>query len=233
LEPTIPIRDNKRKKEKAMKKVLFGTFVLLLAVVMAFGNVMASGNPVAYPGFSGGDAAAQCALLGDYQYAYKFDNWTGNNVSYGGISITGADMYAFDWAATHGIGAVIVKAGNGANVWFYDPQVKAGTGLYGYENKEISHVTFCWNPDPYLGEWCSPGYWRQDHHLDSWPVPTTTLYNDVLDPDLADNPTLLYVLQNPQIYGGIITNKVADWLSAQHPDVDFLGTRVEDSCPLN
>jgi hypothetical protein len=46
------------------------------------------------------------------------------------------------------------------------------------------------------------------------------------------NPTLLQVLQNPQWYGGDAFNKVGDLLSATHPDVDFDGTRVENSCPL-
>lgn len=82
------------------------------------------------------------------------------------LTILNSDGKVFDWSSSpNSIGAVIVKAGQGANVWFYDPQVWSDTGLYGYDNKAISHVTFCWNPDPEMGQWCSPGYWRQDQHL--------------------------------------------------------------------
>jgi hypothetical protein len=41
------------------------------------------------------------------------------------------------------------------------------------------------------------------------------------------------VISTPQCYGGEAANAVADILSAAHPDVDFYGTRVEGSCPLN
>jgi hypothetical protein len=87
---------------------------------------------------------------------------------------------------------------------------------------------------PKGGEWCSPGYWRQPHHLDSGPVSTDTLYNDVISsPSVAGDPTLLEVLQNPRTYKGKAFNAAGDYLSAQSTDVDFDGTRVEDSCPLN
>ena len=29
-----------------------------------------------------------------------------------------------------------------------------------------------------VGEGCTPGYWKQDQHFDSWPVPTTTTLAD-------------------------------------------------------
>ncbi len=88
------------------------------------------------------------------------------------------------------------------------------------------------------GEWCSPGYWRQPHHLDSWAatgISTGEFYNDYFGPVFADNPTLLQVLQSPQIYnrrGSGSFNNVGDLLSGAHPDVDFDGERVEN-CPLN
>jgi len=41
------------------------------------------------------------------------------------------------------------------------------------------------------------------------------------------------VLQSPQYYGGDAFNAVGDLLSAAHPDVNFNGERIEDSCPLN
>ena len=59
------------------------------------------------------------------------------------------------------------------------------------------------------------------------------LYNALFDPDLAGDPTLQEVLDNPQINGGEAMNNVADFLSAAHPGVDLQGDRVEDSCPLS
>ena len=97
------------------------------------------------------------------------------------------------------------------------------------------------------GEWCSPGYWRQDQHLDSWAATnyaitdsfsaalgySVTLSKKGEREGASDNPTLLQVLQNPQWYGGDDFNAVGDLLSDAHPDVNFGGERVEDSCPLN
>jgi hypothetical protein len=173
----------------------------------------------------------------------------GNLIHSNTLTILTSDGKVFDWSASpNGIGAVIVKAGQGANVWFYDPQVKSDSGLYGYDNKDISHVTFCWHLD-YTppGEWCSPGHWRQPQHLDSWEA-TGFSHDDLFSDKLGDypplsklgmrdgataSPTLLQVLQAPQYYGGDAFNAVGDLLSEAHPDVDFLGMRVEDGCPLN
>lgn len=101
-------------------------------------------------------------------------------------------------------------------------------------------------PPPPGDQWCSPGYWRQEHHLDSWPttISPDDPFVDALGyaPTLSrkgerdgatTNPTLWEVLQNPQWYGGDDFNAVGDLLSAAHPDVNFTGERVEDSCPLN
>lgn len=96
-------------------------------------------------------------------------------------------------------------------------------------------------------QWCSPGYWRQTQHLDSWEATGYSpddLFYDALGyyPILSakgmmdgapTNPTLWDVLQNPEWYGGDAFNAVGDLLSAAHPDVSFGGERVENSCPLN
>lgn len=96
-------------------------------------------------------------------------------------------------------------------------------------------------------EWCSPGYWRQPHHLDSWEPTGYTAEDTYFEAfgtypsvsrlgerrDAPTDPTLLEVLQHPQWYGGEAFNAVGDLLSAAHPDVSFDGERVEDSCPLD
>jgi hypothetical protein len=117
------------------------------------------------------------------------------------------------------------------------------------DGKDVSHFSlqFVKIPDDYLGQWCSPGYWRQEHHLDSWEAtgysPDDKFYDELgyyptltkkgSDDGAPTDPTLWEVLQNPQWYGGDAFNDVGDLLSEAHPDVDFLDVRVEDSCPLS
>ena len=94
---------------------------------------------------------------------------------------------------------------------------------------------------PVVTTWCSPGYWKQPKHLDSWPASLLTgplsFYNHYTgsyahDPQsLPGNPTLLEVISNPSTYGGEATNNVADIIS----NVKFgtpIGSGIE-SCPLN
>ncbi|MFJ3831764.1 hypothetical protein ACIPWI_27890 [Streptomyces sp. NPDC090046] len=89
-------------------------------------------------------------------------------------------------------------------------------------------------------EWCSPGFWR--NHPEDWPVPTDTLWSASIGGTLPDrtpsgiangaptDPSLLYLLEHPQYYGGDDTNTVADYLSIQ-AGLNFTGARV-DNCPL-
>jgi hypothetical protein len=167
------------------------------------------------------------------------------------ITISGSNGSVFNWGATNSIGAVMVKAGTGYNVYSYSPQQHSGSGLVAFENRAVSHVTFCWNPDDAQvaeANWCSPGYWRQEHHEDSWeitgysptdlfaevlPAHTLTLSRQGVKAGASSSPTLWMVLQSPQYYSGDVFNAVGDLLSASHPDVNFVDGRVEDSCPLN
>ena len=209
----------------------------------------------------------------EFAYAFKIDDWTddvnGNMNGYysagpfgdghtNSITISNSGPLGFDWSSSpNGIGAVLVHSRqNYFHVWEYDPRVNGDTGLhaFGYfleppRFTKIAHVTFCWNPDysPPGDQWCSPGYWRQPHHLDSWAATGYSpddLFFDALNyyPQLSrpgqmqgatTNPTLWQVLQAPQWYGGDAFNAVGDLLSDAHPDVNFSGDRVEDSCPLN
>ena len=60
----------------------------------------------------------------------------------------------FDWAATMGIDAVIVKGGPNANVYVYDPEVFGDNDLHAPLNPDngqyfgISHIEFCYDYDP-------------------------------------------------------------------------------------
>lgn len=225
--------------------------------------------------WASGNAGAECLQAGDFTYALKmnetgklngvlegapngsemaeFYDVDGNLVHSNTITILNSNGIVFDYKTDlNGIGAVIVKAGQGANVFYHNPQVKSGTGLYGFDNKNVSHATFCWNLDlPPAGgtQWCSPGYWRQEHHLDSWDAAGISPDMKFGDPDAVGylptrsklgqrvgaptDPTLFQVLSAPQYYGGDAFNAVGDLLSKAHPDVNFLDERKEDSCPLN
>ena len=99
-------------------------------------------------------------------------------------------------------------------------------------------------------EWCSPGFWRnspiaageaaaaggfslEDLYSDHFDA-LTGLKQRTLDRlGLPTDPTLQQVLDYPQAYGGPAFNDVGDKLSGAHPDVNFMGERVEDSCPLS
>ncbi len=74
------------------------------------------------------------------------------------VTVSNSDGYTFDWAATLGLDAVVVKGGSGANVYFYDPEALNDTNLHAPlsgsgpgdpgEMREISHITFCFDYDP-------------------------------------------------------------------------------------
>ncbi len=71
------------------------------------------------------------------------------------VTISNSDNHTFDWSATLGLDAVIVKAGTGANVYTYNPEVQSDGNLHApYTGsdpldpgtiREVSHVTFCFD----------------------------------------------------------------------------------------
>lgn len=78
-------------------------------------------------------------------------------------------------------------------------------------------------PPPAGGEGCTPGYWKQKHHFDSWPAPYTpsTLFDDVFD-DAFPGMTLLDVVG--QGGGGIKAlgrHTVAALLNSGTTDVEY------------
>ncbi len=127
-------------------------------------NALAGNNPVVYNDWKAGNAAFECGQIpGTYTHAFKVDAAAPNGtwVAEGNtITISNSNGKVFDWSALYGIGAVIVKAGTGANVWFYDPKSTGDTGLYGYANKDISHVTFCWSYDVVVSKSANPSFTR-------------------------------------------------------------------------
>jgi hypothetical protein len=108
-----------------------------------------------------GDRANQC------QYAHKIDDWDSGDMNgpYSGmvssagdplanvITILNSDGTYFDWQSLWPVCAVIVKGGNNANVYLYDPAATSGSGLHAPANQggniaAVSHVTFVFgDPD--------------------------------------------------------------------------------------
>lgn len=71
------------------------------------------------------------------------------------ITISNFDTTFFDWVATFGIDTVIVKGGNSANTYTYDPESFSDTVLHASENPNnpnnkffgVSHIEFCYDYD--------------------------------------------------------------------------------------
>ncbi len=80
-----------------------------------------------------------------------------------------------------------------------------------------------WDIDSTCGDGCTPGYWKQPQHEDSWPAPytPTTLFSDVFE-DALGAKTLLEALEEG---GGALDalgrHAVAGLLNAASPDVDY------------
>lgn len=214
------------------------------ATLVAAAAVQAVPSDIAHAYTAGLDGAAECLEDGSVEVTWTFVSATGNPEE---IDIVSPASIAESGVATSTDG---------------EPTTRTFTETYPAGTLEASAsvtVEYFWNftTDPLNtnvtsattplptdcesvagGEWCSPGYWRQPHHLDSWDatgISTDELYEDYFGDTFRDDPTLLEVLENPQIYnrkGTGAFNNVGDLLSMNHPDVDFDGERAEN-CPLN
>jgi hypothetical protein len=190
-----------------LKSIFKGMLVAALALAPLAGATTAGAAPT--------KAASGVTLCPGYE-----------NSTYGGLPKTDTvgdpRLVLVDAPSGFLIGGYCVKAGSGttaAQIVTLNPPV-ASYWLYYPTGKAISHYSVWYVPtsDPGDAEWCSPGFWRNNAAnwgAGAWPVPTTTLYNAVIDPDVAGNPSLLDVLNAPQIYGGAAFNAAATYLSIQ------------------
>jgi hypothetical protein len=197
------------------------------------------------------------AFFGDpnyYQYSSERVNYEGGMFDQSfpaGITVDyDVDEKLLSWSSTFGIGAVIVKGSNDANVYVYEPQSKGDSGLgapetLGGPGADLSNLTFCWNPTPGEGEWCSPGFWSQNPEN---AAAAAELGGFTLDSTLSEvgiaytptkqqknrgaetDPTIAEVLAAPNVYGGEVFNAVGDLLS-EAAGLEF-DERIEDSCPF-
>ena len=138
----------------SIKKTKWLVILIVVAMVLSLGataGLAASVTPAYYSNWQSGNAGYECGQAeSGANYAYKFDSpFTATNMSAthqgNTITITNNNSYTFDWTSQYPVVAVIVKAANQANVFRYPAGAYSDTGLYPPDNKQISHVTFCFN----------------------------------------------------------------------------------------
>ena len=126
------------------------THKLLATTTVAFG-LLAGTALGATPSLVPGNPS--CSDLDSSWSEVKYDGGTAgaHNVSDGTVSgtitIDPGSMTA-SFTANSGIDAVIIKAGNQANVYTYDPDATSDSGLQTGSAAQISHVSLCYGPDP-------------------------------------------------------------------------------------
>lgn len=112
-------------------------------------EIAASVDPVQIDQVPGG-ADAECEAAGcDADFSYKIDNNTAGNPTVttpegNVITISNSDGKTFDWSSTWPVSCVLVKAGEFILVYSYGAS-NGDQGLWAPENKDISHVTFCYD----------------------------------------------------------------------------------------
>ncbi|MDD3717416.1 MAG: SdrD B-like domain-containing protein [Actinomycetota bacterium] len=152
----------------------------LLAACEPTMSTMASVTPTLVDPWASGDAKPECVLaatilgVSPADEAYKVDaaapngTYTSNGNT---ITISNSTGKVFDWASVYPVQCVIVKAGTAAYLFYYPGGAYGDTGLYAPYNKDISHVTFCFNV-PVLGSICGT---KWEDHKEGAPVDGVTI----------------------------------------------------------
>jgi hypothetical protein len=90
-----------------------------------------------------------CADLNGGWKELKIDRVPNNGTySDGALSVTISNVQndkTFDWAATQGVDAVLVKASTQTYIYSYDPESSGDTGMGSPGKWAISHVSFCYD----------------------------------------------------------------------------------------
>jgi hypothetical protein len=103
-----------------------------------------------------------------------FDDVTGNtDCDLNSIEVIVTEDTYVSWSALFGIGAVIVKGSDDANIYNYDPQATFDSGLASPINASggpagLSNLTFCWNPEE-EEEPCPPKDYSKGYGEDNCP----------------------------------------------------------------
>lgn len=110
-----------------------------------------------------------------------------------------------------------------------------------YCNDDSADIVIeCPIPPVQEDEGCTPGYWKQEHHLDSWvgysPFQTLESVFDVPDVYGLDNVTLWQALESGDgmtLVQQLLRHAVAALLNASSPDVDYPYTEAQIIAAVN
>ncbi|MCQ6962599.1 PEF-CTERM sorting domain-containing protein [Methanolobus chelungpuianus] len=140
-----------------MKRILVVLLILMALMPLATATSI---TPVHILNWTSGNAEFECSQTDcDSDFAYKIDEWDQENgmdgvYAYAGnnITILNSNGGTFDWESEYPVCAVVVKAGSeqsggGAYIYYYPDGATGDEGLVAPANKDISHVTFCFNED--------------------------------------------------------------------------------------
>jgi hypothetical protein len=116
------------------------------------------------------DGNPRCTGLG-FDYGFKVDTpadgtYTFTDGSGHTVTVANDDGTYFDWSATIGLDAVIVKGGDNANVYYYDPESYGDEGLHAPINSnndkpyQLSHYEFCYDYEVDVSKTAIPSFTR-------------------------------------------------------------------------
>ena len=104
-----------------------------------------------------GGASVECDVLGGFANSVKWEVDSGDlSLDLVGVdpgitldpSIDGGEIVSISWSVDDPFtGSALLKSGTGYNIYSYTNS-SGDTGLVAYENRGLSHITFCWNGDP-------------------------------------------------------------------------------------
>ena len=154
---TSPQSQGQQGRALSLFAVIFGLVSSVLLMTYAFTAPQPAAADHVAPIFVASNPS--CTGFG-YQSGFKDDNaGPGTFVVPGSGTITvsvNGSTQTFNWSATFGIDAVIVKGGPNANLYIYQPPTESisDTGLHAPLNPStatffgLSHIEFCYDTDP-------------------------------------------------------------------------------------
>jgi hypothetical protein len=74
------------------------------------------------------------------------------------------------------------------------------------------------------GDGCTPGYWRQDHHLDSWPVDPMMLFSDVFDREITIRIKRKNTITEPTLLEAVAAHGGSVNIAARHAVAAYLNS---------
>lgn len=150
------------------------------------------------------------------------------------ITITSDGVY-FDWTSTIGMDAVIVKAQD-SNAYVYVPEAYGAIGLHPPEDKNISHIEFCYDYELTARKTAEAGYTRTytweitksvdpETHTGWFGDEFTSTYNVSVNQTVVDSAY--------QVSGEITVNNPTPFAVTFDVADDVNGTTAAVNCPTN